>query len=220
MPIGTNSAEPAPAAAPNVASATRAGAHVVADRHRPTEPLGEALPHGDVAPAHRHRESSDPGVVDDPGHRDADPGDVEVELGALVDEPGGDGGDVVEHGVGPELPAARHTPQHVQPGRPEDPGLQRRATDVDGDDGEAVDGRLTSACSASRIDAERQRPGLVGVAAGVAGELDGESLGADQVDHRIEILAHELRARRRDVAGEPARRRRRTPTRRSPVRSR
>ena len=141
VPIGTNNATPAPAAAPNVASATPAGAHVVADRDGPPRLGHEALTHRDVAPSHRHREPPDSGVVDDPGERHAHSGDVEAELGALVDEAGGDRGDVVEHRFRAVLATARHATKHAQPGRPEDPRLQRRSPDVDGDDGEAIDAR-------------------------------------------------------------------------------
>ena len=60
VPIGTNSAEPAPAAAPNVASATAPVRTSWPTFTGTTEPLGEPLPHGHVAPAHRHRKVGRP----------------------------------------------------------------------------------------------------------------------------------------------------------------
>ena len=117
----------------------RCGAHVVADSHRPIEPFGEPAAHRRVVPTHRHRQASNPIVVDDSRDGDTDSDDVEAEIGALVDERRGDGGDVVEHRIRAELPATRHSAQDVESGRPEDPGLQRRAADIDGHGGEAIE---------------------------------------------------------------------------------
>ena len=196
----------APAAAPNVASATRGGAHVVADRDRDDRAArrGARAPGGRATPS-SPRASPTPASSTIPGTATPTPATSRPSSEHSSTSPAATAGDVVEHGIRAVLATGGHAAEHVQPGRPEDPGLQRRAADVDGDDGEAVE---PAHLSAARVedDAERQRPRPVGVAAGLAGELDGEALGADEVGHRVEILAHELRSRRGDVVGQATRR--------------
>ena len=143
VPMGTNNALPAPAAAPNVASATPAV--------RTSWPTETGRPRSATRRS-RTGTSRHPIVTESlptpasstiPGTCDADPGDVEVEVGTLVDQAGGSRGDVVEHRFRAVLPTAGQATKHAQSGRTENPGLQRRPPDVDGDDRDATEvGRL------------------------------------------------------------------------------
>ena len=214
VPIGTNSAEPAPAAAPNVAFGDRAGAHVVADRHRTGR--------GCSARRSRTGTSRHPIVTERrptpasstiPGTATPTPATSRPSSEHSSTRPAATAAMLSSTASGPRCAPARHTPEHAQPSRPEDPRLQRRAADVDGDDRESVDARVTSRCSASRMTLNDSDRGRSGSRPAMAGELDGESLGADEVDHRIEI--------RRSRTARPSRRRRRpghSAARRTPTR--
>ena len=116
----------------------------------------------------------------------------------------GDRRDVVEHGVGPELPASRRPPEHMELVS-RGSLLQRCATDVDGGDGESIE-LAHLVCSGSRMTLNDNDRGRSVVRPPRRASLMARRWTRMRSDHRIEILAHELCTRRLDVTAQAMRR--------------
>ena len=170
------------------------------------EALDEVLADGEVAPSHRHREASDSGARRrsraPPPRRRRPPGRARSTRRrgrrrprrcCPARLPGRARGRSAPVG-GPELRPARGSPPSATYPRRR---WRRRRGDRRS---------VTLACSASRTTLYVNDRGRSGSRPAMPGEFDRQSLGADQLDHRIEIVAHELSARGGDVVGQASRR--------------